>query len=60
MGKGTTFVALDDSNRELIVGILRLGGREPELWEIANEAKLSRRLLERLKREGTGRGLGGL
>jgi DNA-binding phage protein len=55
-----TFVALDDSNRELIVGILRSGDREPELREIANEAKLSRRLLERLKREGAGRGLGGL
>jgi transposase len=52
MGKGTTFVALDDSKRKLVVGILRPGDREPEVREIANEAKLTRRLFERLKREG--------
>jgi transposase len=45
-------VALDDSKRKLVVGILRPGAHEPELREIANESKLIRRLFERLKREG--------
>jgi hypothetical protein len=34
MGKGTTFVALDDSKRKLVFGILRPGTEEPELREI--------------------------
>ena len=34
------------------MGILRPGDREPEVREIANEAKLTHRLFERLKREG--------
>jgi hypothetical protein len=34
MGKGTTFVALDDSKRKLVVGILRAGAQDPELREI--------------------------
>jgi transposase len=52
VNKGTTFVALDDSKRKLVVGILRPGATEPELREIANEPKLVRRLFERLQREG--------
>ena len=52
MGKGTTSVALDDSKRKIVAGILRPGATEPELREIANEPKLVRRLIERLKREG--------
>jgi transposase len=52
MGKGTTFVALDDSKRKIVAGILRAGATEPELREIPNEPKLVRRLIERLKREG--------
>jgi transposase len=52
MGKGTTFVALDDSKRRIVAGILRPGTTEPELREIPNEPKLVRRLIERLKREG--------
>ena len=51
MKKGTTFVALDDSKRKLVVGILRPGAEEPEVREIPNEAKLVRRLFERLQRE---------
>ena len=52
MKKGTTFVALDDSKRKLVVGILQPGAEEPEVREIPNEAKLLRRLFERLRREG--------
>lgn len=52
MDKDTTYVALDDSKRTLVVGILRPGSLEPELREIPNESKLLRRLIERLKREG--------
>jgi transposase len=50
--KGTTFVALDDSKRKIVAGILRPGATEPELHEIPNEPRLVRRLIERLKREG--------
>lgn len=52
MGKGTTFVALDDSKRKIVAGILRPGATEPELCEIPNEPRLVRRLIERVKREG--------
>jgi transposase len=50
--QSTTYVALDDSKRKLVVGILRPGAAEPELREIPNEAKLVRRLFERLQRGG--------
>jgi transposase len=50
--KDTTYVAIDDSKRKLVVGILRPGDREPELREIPNDPKLLRRLFERLTREG--------
>jgi transposase len=52
MGEGTTFVAIDDSKRKLVVGILRPGSEEPELREIPNEARLLRRVFERLTCEG--------
>jgi transposase len=52
MEKDTTYVALDDSKRKIVVGILRPGAEEPELQEIANEPRQIRRLVERLKREG--------
>jgi hypothetical protein len=52
MGQGTTSVALDDSRRKIVAGILRPGATEPELREIPNEPRLVRRLIERLKREG--------
>jgi transposase len=52
MGKGTTFVALDDSKRTLVVAILRPGTEEPELREIPNDPRLLRRVFERLMREG--------
>lgn len=51
MDKDTTYVAIDDSKRTLVMGILQPGAREPELREIPNEPKLLRRLFERLKRE---------
>jgi transposase len=52
MDKDTTYVAIDDSKRTLVVGILRPGDHEPELREIPNEPKGVRRLVERLTREG--------
>src|SRR2546429_9865058 len=52
MEKDTTYVALDDSKRKIVVGILRSGDTQPELREIANDARQIRRLFERLKREG--------
>jgi len=52
MDKDTTYVALDDSKRKIVVGILRPGAVEPELREIVNDPRQIRRLFERLKREG--------
>jgi transposase len=52
MEKDTTYVALDDSKRKIVAGILRPNDAQPELREIANEPRLIRRLFERLKREG--------
>jgi hypothetical protein len=46
-------VALDDSKRKIVAGILRLGATEPELREIPNEPQLVRRLIERLRHEGS-------
>ena len=52
MEKDTTYVALDDSKRKIVTGILRPGDAQPEFREIANDPRLIRRLFERLKREG--------
>ncbi len=52
MEMDTTYVALDDSKRKIVAGILRPGDVQPELREIANDARQIRRLFERLKREG--------
>src|SRR5207253_3162256 len=52
MDKDTTYVALDDSKRKIVAGILRPRDAEPELREIVNDPRQIRRLLERLKREG--------
>src|SRR5258708_7373052 len=48
MEKDTTYVALDDSKRKIVVGILRSGDTQPELREIANDPRQIRRLFERL------------
>jgi hypothetical protein len=45
-------VALDDSKRKIVAGILRPGDAQPELREIMNDPRQIRRLFERLKREG--------
>jgi hypothetical protein len=45
-------VALDDSKRRIVAGILRPGAPEPELRERPNDPHHIRRLVERLKREG--------
>jgi transposase len=52
MEKDTTYVALDDSKRKIVVGILRPTAQDPELREIPNDPRLIRRLFERLLREG--------
>src|SRR3989441_6113940 len=52
MEKDTTCVALDDSKRKIVAGILHPGDAQPELREIANDPRQIRRLFERLKREG--------
>jgi transposase len=52
MEKDTTYVALDDSKRKIVAGILRPGAQQPELREIANDPRQIRRLVERLQREG--------
>jgi transposase len=52
MEKDTTYVALDDSKRKIVAGVLRPGDAQPELREIANEPRQIRHLFERLKREG--------
>ncbi|MBI2170361.1 MAG: IS110 family transposase [Actinobacteria bacterium] len=52
MEKGTTYVALDDSKRKIVAGILRSGAPTPELRELPNDPHHIRRLFERLKREG--------
>lgn len=52
MKKDITYVALDDSKRRIVAGILRPGQKEPELREIPNEPHPLERLVRRLKREG--------
>jgi hypothetical protein len=52
MEKGTTYVALDDSKRKIVVGILRPDDAQSELREVPNDPHHVRRLFERLKREG--------
>jgi hypothetical protein len=52
MEKGTTFVAIDDSKRKMVVGILRPEATEPEQREMPKEPPLIRRLFQRLVREG--------
>ena len=52
MGQGTTFVALDDSKRKIVAGILWPEALDAELREIPNEPKPLRHLIARLKREG--------
>lgn len=51
MEKGTTYVALDDSKRKIVAGILRPGASQVELRELPNDAHAIWRLFERLKRE---------
>ncbi len=52
MEKGTTYVALDDSKRKIVAGILRAGATTPELRELPNDPPAIRRVFERLTREG--------
>ena len=52
MDEGTTFVALDDSKRKVVVAIWRPGASEPEQRELPKEPHLIRRLSQRLTREG--------
>jgi transposase len=52
MDNGTTYVALDDSKRKIVAGILRPGAAQTELRQLPNEPDHVRRLFTRLKREG--------
>jgi transposase len=52
MDKHTTYVALDDSKRKVVVAILRPGPCQPEQRELPKEPHLIQRLFRRLKREG--------
>ena len=52
MDEGTTFVALDDSKRKVVVAILRPGASELDQRELPKEPQLIRRLFQRLTREG--------
>lgn len=52
MKKGTIFVAIDDSKRTLVLGILQPGADEPETRSIPNEPRHVQRLFARLQREG--------
>jgi transposase len=47
-----THVALDDSKRGIVAGILRADASEPDVREIPNDPHQIRRLFERLLREG--------
>src|SRR5947199_10410001 len=47
-----THVALDDSKRVSVAGILRAEATQPELREIPNDPRQVRRLFERLLHEG--------
>lgn len=48
---GITHVALDDSKRVIVAGILRADATQPELREIPNDPRQVRRLFERLLRD---------
>ena len=52
MKKDTIFVAIDDSKRTLVLGILQPGADAPETRSIPNEPRHVQRLFARLKREG--------
>ncbi len=52
MKQHITHVALDDSKRTIVAGILRPGAKEPELRSLPNEPRHLRRFVERLQREG--------
>jgi hypothetical protein len=47
-----THVALDDSKRVIVAGILRAETTRPELREIPNDPRQVRRLFERLLHDG--------
>lgn len=52
MEQHITYVALDDSQRTIVAGILRPDAEVPDLRSLPNEPRQLRRLFERLKREG--------
>jgi hypothetical protein len=55
MDESTTYVALDDSKRKVVVAILRPGQSQPEQREMRKDPQLIRRLFQRLTRGGPGR-----
>ena len=53
MRKNTTFMALNDSKRTIVAAIRRSGPDKPDVRSIPNELRHLRRLVERVKREGS-------
>ena len=56
MQKHITHVALDDSKRTIVAGILRPGVQEPEVRQLPNEPRHLRRFVARLQRESKAKG----
>jgi transposase len=52
MKKDITYVAMDDSKRRIVAGILRPGETDPELREIPNDPHHLQQLVRRLQRDG--------
>ena len=52
MQQDSTCVAIDDSKRTLVLGILQPGADTPETRSIPNEPRHVQRLFARMKREG--------
>jgi transposase len=52
MDEHITYVAMDDSKRTIVLGILRPQATEPELRSVPNEPRHVRRCFERLQRDG--------
>jgi hypothetical protein len=52
MKKDTTDVALDDSKKSIVVGILRPRATEPARRAVLNEPRHLRRFFEQVRRDG--------
>ena len=57
MEKGTTYLALDDSKRKIVAGILRPDAAQPELRDMPNESLPHPPLVRAAQARGDGGGL---